>query len=330
MTKHYLYLKHRVLLAVAAAALTFQAPAFAGQTAEKEAGKGPEKELDYQVPLPAAPKGPITFTPPGEDEIPKGPFGDMVRYGRDLFINTDQLRGKYVGNGMRCVNCHLDAGRKAGSAPLWAAYVVYPAYRKKNDKVNTLEERIQGCFQFSMNGTPPPSGSKELTALITYHYWLATGAPVGKELAGRGFPKLAKAAQAPDTARGKQVYEANCAICHGANGQGQQVDGKYVFPPLWGNDSYNWGAGMHRIDTAAEFIKANMPLAQGNTLSDQDAWDVAKYINSHPRPADPRFIGSLEETDKVFHDENCTYGDHVNGHRLGEPGQANKSGKPKG
>lgn len=275
------------------------------------------QEKDYQVELPAAPEGASTFTPPEEDEIPDNQFGEMVRYGRDLFVNTDQLRGKYVGNGMRCVNCHLDRGRKADAAPLWAAYQMYPAYRKKNDKVNTMEERIQGCFRYSMNGTPPPSGSKELTALLTYHYWLAKGAPTGIALPGRGYPKLAKPAKAPDFARGKAVYEANCSVCHGADGQGQKVEGRYVFPPLWGEDSYNWGAGMHRVNTAAAFIKANMPLGKGTSLSHQEAWDVAYYVNSHERPQDPRSAGKLSETKKTFHGHQCRYGDNLDGHVLG-------------
>ncbi len=277
------------------------------------------KPADYQVELPASQSGPSTFTPPSDEQLPKGPFGDMVRYGRDLFMNTDQLRGKYTNNGMRCVNCHLDQGRKPDSAPLWGAYTMYPAYRKKTDRVDTMEERIQGCFMFSMNGTPPPAGSKELTALLSYHHWLSTGAPVGVALPGRGYPSLAKPAKQPDAQRGRAVYEAQCAVCHGADGLGQKgANGQYVFPPLWGKDSYNWGAGMHRINTAAGFIKANMPLGKPNTLSDQDAWDVARYINSQERPADPRALNTIAETDKVYHDENCTYGDHVHGHTLGK------------
>lgn len=104
--------------------------------------------------------------------IPKGEFGDKVRLGYQLFVNSQQMRDTYVGNNLNCSNCHMDAGRRANAAPLWAAYFAYPAYRKKNDKVNTYEERLQGCFTYSMNGTPPASGSKELVALSAYSYWL--------------------------------------------------------------------------------------------------------------------------------------------------------------
>jgi thiosulfate dehydrogenase len=272
---------------------------------------------DYQVELPASPDSAPGFAPPPESEIPDDRFGEMVRYGRDLFVNTQQLRGKYVGNDMNCVNCHLDAGRRADSAPLWAAYTMYPAYRKKNDRVNTLEERIQGCFRYSMNGSPPPSGSPELTALITYHYWLAKGAPTGVALEGRGYPELDAPKKQPDIRRGREVFQAQCAICHGDDGMGRKAEGDVVFPPLWGEGAYNWGAGMHRINTAAAFIHANMPLGKPYSLSEQQSWDVAAYINSHERLQDPRYEGDLEATDQTFHSHQCFYGDKVDGHVLG-------------
>lgn len=230
----------------------------------------------------------VPFTPPPASAIPAGAFGDAIRLGRNIFSDTQTYAKKFVGNGLNCVNCHLDAGRKANSAPLWGAYVKYPAYREKNKKVNSYEDRLAGCFRFSMNGTAPAYDSQEMVALVAYSFWLAEGAPTGAQLAGSGYPKLEMPARAPDAARGAAVFNANCVICHGAAGQGTQVNGQYVFPPLWGKDSYNAGAGMTRVDTAAEFIKANMPLGKGETLSLQEAWDVAQYINSHPRPPDPR------------------------------------------
>jgi len=276
-----------------------------------------EQTRDYQVELPASPDNAPVFTPPPESEIPDDQFGEMVRYGRDLFVNTQQLRGKYVGNDMNCVNCHVDAGRRADSAPLWAAYTMYPAYRKKNDRVNTMEERIQGCFRYSMNGSPPPSGSPELTALITYHYWLAKGAPTGVALEGRGYPKLDAPERQPDIRRGREVFQAQCAICHGDDGMGRMAEGEVAFPPLWGEGSYNWGAGMHRVNTAAAFIHANMPLGKPYSLSEQQAWDVAAYINSHERPQDPRHEGDLKATDQTFHAHQCFYGEKVDGAALG-------------
>lgn len=263
-------------------------------------------------------KAPI-FTPPSDDSIPNDEFGQIVRQGKNIFDDTQHYAKQYVGNSLNCVNCHLASGRKPDSAPLWGAYVHYPAYRAKNKKVNTFEQRIQGCFKFSMNGKAPAVDSPEMIALVTYSYWMASGAPVGAKLSGAGYKALPKPAIAPDFNRGKAVYTASCQICHGADGEGKKVDGKTVFPPLWGSESFNWGAGMHQINNAAAFIKANMPLSKGNTLTDQEAWDVATFVMSHERPQDPRFKGSLEETKKEFHNENCKYGETVDGKVLGSP-----------
>lgn len=257
------------------------------------------------------------FKPPSEDEIPENEFGAMIRRGKELFVNTQVLRGEFVGNGLTCANCHLDAGKLADSAPMWGAYVNYPAYRSKNKQVNTLAERIQGCFRYSENGAPPPADSDVIKALETYFFWMSKDAPVGVNIKGRGYPELPKPDKAPDVERGRQVFTAHCAICHGADGQGTQAEGQYVFPPLWGKDSFNWGAGMHRINTAAQFIKANMPLGQPGTLSDQQAWDVAAFINSHERPQDPRFQDSVAQTKAQYHDHQCHYGEKEHGVVLG-------------
>lgn len=236
-------------------------------------------------PLPAPPATAIKFTPPDESTIPNSPLGDMIRFGRDVFVDTQRYAKKYVGNGLNCQNCHLDAGRLANSAPLWAAYVAYPAFMAKNRRVDTFAQRLELCFRYSMNGRMPPADDAIVVGLVSYAFWLATGAPVGAHLAGRGFPEVPAPALPPDVKRGADVYRVHCAACHGANGGGLKSGPTYTFPPLWGRDSYNAGAGMHRVPTAAAFIKANMPLGQGGTLTDQQAWDVAAFMNSHPRPA---------------------------------------------
>ncbi|MEP6558443.1 MAG: c-type cytochrome [Burkholderiales bacterium] len=240
------------------------------------------------VPAAAASASGVAFMPPLPEAIPEGPYGDAVRRGHDIFVNTQVNAKAFVGNGLNCVNCHLDAGRKAGAAPLWAAFPMFPAYRDKNHKVNSMEDRLAGCFTFSMNGKPPAYDSPEMVALVTYSAWLATGASLGTELPGRGYPKLEQSELAPDATRGVAAFEARCAICHGADGQGLKQGGAYAFPPLWGAQSYNAGAGMHNVATAAAFIRANMPLGLGGTLSVQDAWDISAYINRQPRPPDPR------------------------------------------
>jgi thiosulfate dehydrogenase len=259
------------------------------------------------------------FTAPPDSAIPDNDFGKEVKLGQAIFNGTSPLAAPFVGNSLRCASCHLDAGRLPHSAPLWSAYLTYPAYRSKNKHVNTLAERMQGCFTYSMNGKAPPLGDKVLVALESYAFFLATGAPVGAKLAGGGYPTPPKPALAMDFSRGAKVFEQKCSLCHGADGQGQSSNGAVVFPPLWGPKSFNWGAGMGSIKNAAGFIKANMPLSQGNTLSDQEAWDVAMFMDSHERPQDPRFKGSIADTRRQHHDDpDDMYGQTVNGQLLGK------------
>lgn len=265
----------------------------------------------------AAAASAATFTPPSDSDIPDNDFGKVVRLGQSIFNDTAAAAPGFVGNSLRCASCHLDAGRLAHSAPLWAAYVAYPAYRSKNEHVNTFAERLQGCFRFSMNGKAPPLGDKVLVALESYSYFLAKGAPTGVSMPGKGYPTPAKPVLEPDFTRGQAVFEEKCSLCHAADGQGQSSGGATVFPPLWGPRSFNWGAGMSSIKNAAGFIKANMPLSQGNSLTDQQAWDVATFMDSHDRPQDPRFNGSVTETQKKYHGGGDMYGKTVNGVVLG-------------
>ncbi|MBS0453380.1 MAG: c-type cytochrome [Proteobacteria bacterium] len=261
-----------------------------------------------------------SFAPPAESNLPEGEYGRMVRLGEQIFMRTGQYAKPYVGNDLSCANCHLDAGRKPDSAPLWGAFGRYPAFRNKTGQVDTFAARLQGCFMYSMNGKAPPQDSEIITALQTYSAWLAKGAPVGTSVPGGGYPTPNKPPEPADYLRGEKVYAQNCALCHGTDGQGQRTGDAQVFPPLWGPRSFNWGAGMHAISTAASFIQANMPLGRSQALSDQAAWDVALFMNSHERPQDPRFSQSVAQTRRKFHDsDDSMYGRTVDGRVLGSP-----------
>ncbi len=149
----------------------------------------------------------------------------------------------------------------------------------------TLADRINECLERSLNGKPIPQDSHKLQAIVAYIDWLSKNVPAGSRMAWRGIPRI-QAPKPPDVMNGAKVFTARCVFCHGADGQGTMAA-----PPLWGPQSYSIGAEMARIPVAASFIKSNMPRTRGWALSDQDAYDVAAYINSQPRPDFPQKTG---------------------------------------
>ena len=126
------------------------------------------------------------FTPPAESEMPTGDYGKVIRLSQQVFMETGQYASRCVGNSLTCANCHHAAGRKPDSAPLWVSFIRYPAFHTKTGQVDTLASRIQGCFEYSMNGKAPSADDLTITALQTYAFWLAKGAPVGMPLPGSG------------------------------------------------------------------------------------------------------------------------------------------------
>jgi thiosulfate dehydrogenase len=224
---------------------------------------------------PAAP-----YNPPDESTIPAGPFGDAVRWGKLLLTETPARLPEYTGNALRCSSCHLDAGRTQHAAPWVGIWGVFPEYRSRNAQVNALED----CFERSLNGKRLPVDSAEMHAMLSYMRWLSQGVPTGMSVEGRGFRRVEAPAPA-DPERGRAIYAAQCAACHGADGQGMTgAAGEVLYPPLWGPRSFNIGAGMARLDTAAAFVQANMPFGRGATLTAQEAYDVAAYFTRQPRP----------------------------------------------
>lgn len=224
------------------------------------------------------------FTAPADSTIPSGPKGLAIQEGKKLLTETHQRLPKNVGNGLNCTSCHLAGGTTANASPWVGIWGVFPEYRSRSGKVISLTERVNDCFQRSMNGKPLAYDSAEMNNILAYMQWVSTGVPTGTSVKGRGFGPLDQTLK-PDSAHGKDLYAAKCASCHGATGAGSKNPaGGYLFPPVAGKDSFNDGAGMARTYTAAAFVKHNMPLGQGGTLSDQEALDVAEYFTHLPRP----------------------------------------------
>jgi thiosulfate dehydrogenase len=237
---------------------------------------------------------------PDIDKLADDSFGKSVRHGKALMEQTykhigpevKDVKQRYAGNNLACVSCHVDAGGRKFGNPWVGTFVSFPQYRGREDAISTTEERINGCMERSMNGRPLPLNGTEMKAMLSYLKFLSTGIAVGAQLEGAGTLKLKLLDRAADPVAGEKVYASTCVACHGDKGQGlrrgKAGDGDgYQFPPLWGPDSYNNGAGMARITLAAGFIKGNMPSGVTHTsavLSDEQAFDVAAYVNSQPRP----------------------------------------------
>lgn len=231
--------------------------------------------------------------------LPASAENDLVKYGWQLVIDTPRYIGRtaadpamrYAGNNLACTNCHLDAGLQPFAAPFVSTYTSYPL--SVNDTVITLTDRINGCMTRSMNGKPLAEDSREMQAFLAYIRYLGEDTPQGVRVAGMGLMTLAKPAEPPSADRGQAVYEANCKRCHGSAGLGDPKTPPgvgWAVPPLWGDGSFNAEAGMDSIETAAAFVRANMPRGvryDSPILTVKEAWDVAAHLTAEARPAGP-------------------------------------------
>ena len=219
---------------------------------------------------------------------------ELIHYGRKLISNTAYYfgpKGKIanISNGMNCQNCHLDAGTKPFGNNYSAVASTYPKFRERSGSIENIAKRVNDCFERSLNGKTLDTSQKEMQAIIAYIKWLGKDVPKGEKPKGAGITDLVYMNRAANPETGKIVYMQKCKSCHTENGEGKLNADKvaYQYPPLFGNHSYNNGAGLYRLSRFAGYIKNNMP--QGATydnpqLSDEEAWDVAAFVNSQPRP----------------------------------------------
>jgi len=248
-----------------------------------------------------------TWIAPDEADIPNTPEGDMIRYGKLLLTETYKYLGAesampIIGSKVACTNCHLDNGTAAYGGPWSVVSLKYAdpgIFSSRTNEYRNVPVRINGCMQRSMNSIDSrqlPEDSYEMQSIIAYFDWLATGMQVDdwRLVEGQGFVKaLPDMDRAADPVRGRQLYEKQCLPCHGNNGEGvwNPDTQAYVFPALWGPDTFNNGAGMYRLRTGVRFVKGNMPYGRVDAtnpesqLSDEDAWDVMSYVISEERPA---------------------------------------------
>lgn len=232
---------------------------------------------------------------PDSDSIPHTPAGDLIRYGRVLIVRTADYFGPLgtvarSTNGMNCDNCHIDAGTRPYGNSFLLVASAYPRFDARSDGMESIQSRIDDCFERSLNGKAIDSTSREMRAIVAYMQWVGTGAP-------RKFsPSYARTDPLPyldrpaDPEKGRAVFIATCQTCHGSNGAGKPdpAGASYIYPPLWGAHSYNVGAGLYEISKFAAYVKNNMPYGvtyQRPQLSNEQAWDVAAFVNSQPHPS---------------------------------------------
>lgn len=222
------------------------------------------------------------------------PGDSLARYGHELISNTAYYlgpKGKVaaITNGMNCQNCHLAGGTLPFGNNYGGVSATYPKFRARSGSIETIAKRVNDCIERSLNGKAIDSNSREMKAIIAYMHWLGSDVAKGKAPKGSGIPDLPSLDRAADPNRGQAVYVQHCQSCHGTNGEGQPKEGSgaYVYPPLWGANSYNTGAGMFRISRLAGYVKYNMPYGTATykkpVLADEECWDVAAYINTRPR-----------------------------------------------
>lgn len=209
----------------------------------------------------------------------------LVMRGFNLMIKTHALIPEYAGDYMSCSNCHFSAGNTLGGTNGGISLVgVSKKYPLKidNGKEMSLADRINGCFERSMNGKALPKDSPHMEAFLAYLNWISSPVKDLPSLPWLGLAPL-RTRYSPNLDLGKKVYAKNCAMCHGRDGEGKMEGEDLNNPPLWGAHSFNHAAGMNKLTTISSFIFNNMPYGDPG-LTIEEALDVAAYVLTQERP----------------------------------------------
>src|SRR6478609_11207403 len=236
----------------------------------------------------------ILWKAPELSSIPDNEDGRQIQYGHDLIARTSNFIGplgtvSLKANGMNCQNCHLEAGTKPYGNNFGSVASMYPKFRNRSGALESIEKRVNDCFERSLNGDPIDSLSKEMRAIVAYIKWVGKDVKRGELAEGSGLFKMNWLDRAADKKVGRILYLQKCQICHGNKGEGQRLKekGNYYYPPLSGDHSFTTAAGLFRISNFSRYIYANMPHGitfKKPILSEEESWDIAAYVLSLPRP----------------------------------------------
>jgi thiosulfate dehydrogenase len=210
--------------------------------------------------------------------LPAGPLGESVRRGALLFNETPLYAAQFSTAKLSCTSCHAEGGIQPYASPVVGMPALFPMFNARAGHVISLQDRVQECFVRSQNGRPIAYDGVEMRSIVDYIAWLSQPQPDRRPFVGRGLVQLPNLT--PNPTHGAEIYAAQCAGCHGSDGRGRLP----AFPPLWGPDSFNDGAGMNGIPKMAAFVQHNMPQNRMGILSPQEAYDVAAFIHNQPRP----------------------------------------------
>ncbi|MFI5162774.1 MAG: c-type cytochrome [Sphingobacteriales bacterium] len=236
----------------------------------------------------------VKWVIPDTAELANTEDGNLIKYGRLLIANTSYYFGPkgvvaHKSNGMNCQNCHLNAGAKLFGNNFSLTAIGYPRFKERSGTVENMVKKVEDCFERSLNGKMIDSNSREMKAFVAYLEWIGRNVKKGTKPVGSGIEEPFFLNRAADTVKGRMVYAAKCQSCHGKNGKGilNQAGTAYAYPPLWGKNSYNIGASIYRLSKFAGYVKDNMPFGadhKNRKLTDEEAWDVAAFVNSQPHP----------------------------------------------
>lgn len=249
----------------------------------------PENEVLTETEAPTGEVATIAHNPPSMDDVPEGPLGEAILRGYDLTNDTSNVLrseaasvedGQRRVNELSCTSCHAGAGLEEDASSLVGMAAVYPMYIPRSGQIVTLEERINGCMVRSMNGEKFAADDEDLDAMVAYLTYISEGIPVGAELNWRHQSNL-EDLPVPNIDDGEALYQKSCMSCHAGDGSGI---GANTGPALWGDGSFNDGAGIARMTKMAGYIQNNMPIGAAKTLSDQESSDLAAYILAQDRP----------------------------------------------